>query len=195
MKKFRKSPIAIACYVFAAIFAAYFVATEVNTVSTIYDYYAPYGVSPTFGEVAGYMLQQGIGSLTAAVMTLMAGIILEEVRKLNPCYWATDEELAEAKEARKAAREAKKIAKGEAAKAAAEAEDADNDEAIKAEFAAVVAEESEGTVVFDEENAQEADAAEEAEAEENAAEPAAEETEGNEETRVLSDEFSAEVAE
>ena len=97
MKKFRKSPIAIACYVFAAIFAAYFIVTEATTISTIYQYYAPYDMTPTFGEVAGYMIQQGMQPLVAAIVTAMAGIILEAVRKLDPANWATDDEIAEAK--------------------------------------------------------------------------------------------------
>jgi len=183
MKKFRKSPIAIACYVFAAIFAAYFIVTEATTISTIYQYYAPYDMTPTFGEVAGYMIQQGMQPLVAAIVTAMAGIILEAVRKLDPANWATDDEIAEAKEARKMAREAKQIAKGEAAKAAAEAEVTDDGEEIKPEFSAVVAEESEDTIVFEEPEAKADEDVVEFE-EETAAEPEQE----------FSDEFSAEVA-
>ena len=51
----------------------------------------------------------------------MAGFILEEVRKLNPSNWRTEDEIAEEKEAKKMAKEAKQIAKGEAAKAKADA--------------------------------------------------------------------------
>ncbi len=191
MKKFRKSPIAIICYIFGAIFAAYFVATEVNTVSTIFDYYAPYQMTPNAGEVIGYMIQQGMQTLTATILVLMAGIILEEVRKLNPANWVTDDEIAEKKEARKAAREAKQIAKGEAAKAAAEAGMAEEEEGIKAEFAATVAEENDKTVVFEEETYESEEAAEEAE--EEAAETAAEPSEEPEQE--FSDEFSAVIAE
>ena len=187
MKKFRKSPIAIVCYVFAAVFAAYFVATEVNTISTIYEYYAPYGVAPTVGEVVGYMVQQGMQPLAYAILVCMAGIILEAVRKLNPANWATDDEIADAKEAKKAAREAKKIAKGEAAKAAAEAEMADEDEQIKPEFAATVADESEDTVVFEDESAEPETT--EAASVEFSEEPEAEQEHQEE----LSDEFSAVV--
>ena len=182
MKKFRKSPIAIVCYVFAAIFAAYFVATEVNTISTIYEYYAPYGVAPTVGEVVGYMIQQGIQPLAYAILVCMAGIILEAVRKLNPANWATDDEIAEAKEARKAAREAKKIAKGEAAKAAAEASvefaeepeaEQEHQEELSDEFSAVVIpEEADENPAAEPEEADENPAAEPEEADENpAAEP------------------------
>ena len=81
MKKFRRSPFTIACYVFAAMFAAYFVTVVISTVSTITQYYAAYDMSPTFGEVATYLFQQGTMPLFAAIGTFMAGIILDEVRK------------------------------------------------------------------------------------------------------------------
>jgi hypothetical protein len=193
MKKFRKSPIAIICYIFGAIFAAYFVATEVNTISTIYDYYAPYQMTPTVGEVIGYMIQQGMQALTAAILVLMAGIILEEVRKLNPANWVTDDEIAEKKEARKAVREAKQIARGEAAKAAAEADMAEEKEGIKAEFAAAIAEEDDRTVVFEEETPEPEETSEEAAVIADEATEAAEAAEEPE--QVFSDEFSAVIAE
>lgn len=187
MKKFRKSPVAICCYVFAAIFAAYLVATEVSTISTIYEYYAPYDMTPTFGEVVSYMIQQGAQPLVAAVLTLMAGLTYEQVRRLNPANWATDDEIAEAKEAKAMAREARQIAKGEAARAAAEAA-MDDSEGIKPEFAAAVAEESNDVVVFGGEGDEEAAA----EADEPADEAEPDEAEPEE---VFSDAFSAEIAE
>ena len=152
MKKFRRSPIAVICYVMAAITAAYFIAVIFSTMSTIHQYYAQYQMSAGFGETLGYLLQNGLSPLVSAITLFMAGFILEEVRKLNPSNWMTEEELAEAKEAKKMAREAKIIARGEAAKAkadaAAEAEAAERaaeaekkaDEMAAAEFSAVVAE-------------------------------------------------------
>lgn len=204
MKKFRRSPFTIACYVFAAMFAAYFVAVVIGTVSTITQYYAAYDMSPTFGEVANYLFQQGTMPLFAAIGTFMAGVILDEVRKGNPANWASDEEISEAKEAKRLAKEAKQIAKGEAAAAAATAaagaEKLASDDSIKPEFAAVVAEESKNTVVFDdEENAdvEEKDAVNEvAEAAEDAAEEAAEDAAADaEEKAEASDVFEVEVAE
>ena len=203
MKKFRRSPFTIACYVFAAMFAAYFVAVVIGTVSTITQYYAAYDMSPTFGEVANYLFQQGTMPLFAAIGTFMAGVILDEVRKGNPANWASDEEISEAKEAKRLAKEAKQIAKGEAAAAAATAASAAekivSDESIKPEFAAVVAEESKNTVVFDdEEDAEVAEKAEAAvdkaaeDAKEAAADAAAEAEEKAEE---VSDVFEVEVAE
>ena len=198
MKKFRRSPFTIACYVIAAMFAAYFVTIVISTVTTINQYYAAYDMSPTFGEVASYLFQQG---------TMPLFIILDEVRKGNPANWASDEEISEAKEAKRLAKEAKQIAKGEAAAAAATAASAAekivSDESIKPEFAAVVAEESKNTVVFDdeedaeavaeeaEEKADEAEAPVEEKAEEAAGAAAAE----AEEKAEVSDVFEVEVAE
>ncbi|MBP3896264.1 MAG: hypothetical protein J6D57_00295 [Mogibacterium sp.] len=209
MKKFRRSPFTIACYVIAAMFAAYFVTIIISTVTTINQYYAAYDMSPTFGEVASYLFQQGTMPLFAAIGTFMAGIILDEVRKGNPANWASDEEISEAKEAKRLAKEAKQIAKGEAAAAAATAASAAekivSDESIKPEFAAVVAEESKNTVVFDDEEdaeaADEAEAAVEEKAEEAAgAEEKAEDAAGAaaaeaEEKAEVSDVFEVEVAE
>lgn len=177
MKKFRKSPISIVCYVFAVAFAAYFVAILVSTITTIQQYYAAYQMSPSASEVVTYMFQNGLAPLTAVITTAMAGLIFDEVRKLNPANWVTEEELAEAREARKMAKEAKQIAKGEAAAAAAAAAgEKDHAEEIKPEFAAVVAEEAEDA-------ADTAEAAEEtAEAAEPAEEAAAETAEAAEET-------------
>lgn len=201
MKKFRRSPFTIACYVFAAMFAAYFVAVVIGTVSTITQYYAAYDMSPTFGEVANYLFQQGTMPLFAAIGTFMAGVILDEVRKGNPANWASDEEISEAKEAKRLAKEAKQIAKGEAAAAAATvaagAEKIASDDSIKPEFAAVVAEESKNTVVFDDEedaDVEEKDAVNEvAEAAEEVAEDAAADAE--EKAEEVSDVFEVEVAE
>ena len=202
MKKFRRSPFTIACYVIAAMFAAYFVTIVISTVTTINQYYAAYDMSPTFGEVASYLFQQGTMPLFAAIGTFMAGIILDEVRKGNPANWASDEEISEAKEAKRLAKEAKQIAKGEAAAAAATAASAAekivSDESIKPEFAAVVAEESKNTVVFDDE--EDAEAADETEAVAEEAEEKAEEAAGAaaaeaEEKAEVSDVFEVEVAE
>lgn len=202
MKKFRRSPFTIACYVIAAMFAAYFVTIVISTVTTINQYYAAYDMSPTFGEVASYLFQQGTMPLFAAIGTFMAGIILDEVRKGNPANWASDEEISEAKEAKRLAKEAKQIAKCEAAAAAATAASAAekivSDESIKPEFAAVVAEESKNTVVFDDE--EDAEAADETEAVAEEAEEKAEEAAGAaaaeaEEKAEVSDVFEVEVAE
>lgn len=199
MKKFRKSPIAIACYVLAAAFAAYFMTIVVSTVVTINQYYAQYEMSATASEVIGYLFQNGLAPLTAVITTFMAGLIYDEVRKLNPDNWATEDEIAEAKEAKRLAKEAKQIAKGEAAAAAAAAAaDQDAAEVIKPEFAAAVAEEADEaaeeteTIAEDAEEATE-DAAEAAMETEETVEAAAEDAEEAAEPEHT--EFYAEVAE
>ena len=182
MKKFQKSPIAIVCYVIAALLAVYFIAVIVSTMRTISEYYAAYNMSPGFGETVAYIMQNGLSPLVSAITMFMAGFILEEVRKLNPSNWMTDDELADAREAKKMAREAKQIAKGEAAKAKAEAEAEaeaarEAEEAAEPEFAAVVAEDGEedDTVVFEEdEEGTAAFPAEELQEEETVAFPAEE---------------------
>lgn len=183
MKQFRRSKIAIVCYILAVLFAVYCVYAIATAIVTINQYYASYGMSPGAGEVVSYLFQSAVSPLTTMITIFMAGLILEEVRKLNPANWATPDEIAEAKEAKRLAREAKQIAKGEAAAAAATEEaaaDADS-ESIKPEFAAVIAEESENSVVFDEEEdpaAQAEDVAEEVQ--DDAEAVAAEEAENTE---------------
>lgn len=156
MKKFRKSPIAIACYIISGLVFVYFVAVVASTIVSIYQYYSGYDMAPGFGETLGYVLQNGLSPLVSAITIFMAGFILEEVRKLNPANWMTDEEIADAREARMMEKEAKIIAKGEAAKAKAE-EAAEKAEALedkfdeklesaKAQFSAVVAEAEEKTI-------------------------------------------------
>ena len=157
MKKFRRSPVAIVCYAIAALVFVYFAAVVVSTIISINQYYSSYGMSPGFGETLGYILQNGLTQLVSAITIFMAGFILEEVRKLNPANWKTDEEIAEEREARMMEKEAKIIAKGEEAKAKAEAaaekaealEDKFDEklEAAKAEFSAVVAETEEDKTV------------------------------------------------
>ena len=140
MKKFRKSPIAIACYVIAALVAVYFIAIMFSTIHSINEYYATYQMKAGLGETLGYLLQNGLGPLTNAIVIFMAGFILDEVRKLNPANWMTEEEIAEAREARQLAREEKQAAKGEAAKIKAgiiteeEAAEAKATESVEAVF-------------------------------------------------------------
>lgn len=140
MKKFKKSPIAIVCYVIASIFTVYFIAVIFSTLHSINEYYASYDMQAGFGETLGYLLQNGLGPLTNAILIFMAGFILDEVRKLNPANWMTEEELAEAREARQLAREEKQAAKGEAAKIKAgviteeEAAEAKATESVEAVF-------------------------------------------------------------
>lgn len=197
MKKYRRSPLSIVCYVLAAIFAANFILVISSTLTEINQYYATYGMQPGFGEVLRYMLQMGSTPLFTAVATFMVGIIFNEIRKQNPANWAADEEISEAKEAQRLFKDAKQIAKGEAAKAAAEAKEpviTENDEGIKTEFSAVVAENSDTVEFGGDETEEEAAAPEETENEEPA-EAADDQVQEETESESFSDEFSAVVAE
>ena len=141
MKKFRRSPLTYACYTVAAVFAVYFCVTVVSTITTINNYYAGYGMTAGFTETLGYVIQAGAVPLISALATLMIGCIHDEVRKLNPAYYATDEELAAAREAKKQAREEAKAAKA-AANETGEEEfelEPDTSETGKVEFSAEVA--------------------------------------------------------
>ena len=97
MKKFKKSPIAVISYVIAAALAVYFCVVAVQTVNTINDYYASYGMTAAPGETISYIMQQGLNYLIYAVVIFLEGFILDSVRKLDPANWATEDEIAEAK--------------------------------------------------------------------------------------------------
>lgn len=156
MKQFRKSPIAIACYVISVLILAYCLYVCANAIGYVNQYFASMGMPAEFGVTLEYIIQSGLSPFVSAVTVFMAGFILEEVRKLNPANWKTEDEIAEEKEAKKMAKEAKQIAKGEAAKAKADAKaeaeaearaEARAEEMVEeaeiAEFSAVVAEDAE----------------------------------------------------
>ncbi len=103
-KKLRKSPVVIALYVIAALILVYVCFLAGGTVSQINEYYAAYGMSAKAGEYISYILQAVYMPLIMAVLVFAAGKILDEVRALNPAYYATDDEIAQAKAAKKAAK-------------------------------------------------------------------------------------------
>lgn len=106
-KKLRKSPIVIALYAVAALILIYAFYLVGSTFSQIAAYYSSYNMTPGFTETAGYILQAVYQPLVMAILLAAAGYILNEVRALNPAYYATKEEI----EAAKAAKAAKKAAK------------------------------------------------------------------------------------
>ena len=119
-KKYRRSGVAIACYVIAALMLVYVCYQIGNTVSTINDYYAQVdGISATPAEYITYCTQAALQPFFYALATFMLGFILDAVRMNNKANYMSDEELLAAKEAKKEARDAKKYAKGEAAAAKA----------------------------------------------------------------------------
>lgn len=118
-KKYRKSGVAIACYVIAAamlIFVCYQIG---STISTINSYYAEYEMSATPMEYLTYCGQAALQPFFYALAVFMMGFILDTVRMNNKANYLTDEEVENARAAKKEAREAKKLAKGEAAAAKA----------------------------------------------------------------------------
>lgn len=130
-KKYRRAGVAVVCYVIAAILLIFTCYTAGSTVAQINEYYAAYGMSAQPMEYVTYVSQSALQYLMYAIVVFMLGYILDAVRKTDPQNYMTDEEVAEAKIAKKEAREAKKIAKGE--KAAAKAALAASEEQSVAE--------------------------------------------------------------
>ena len=114
-KKYRNSGVSLACYVIAALMFGYVCYQIGTTVHTINEYYESYGMSAQPLEYVTYSLQSALQPIVYMIVIFMLGYILDAVRRNNPAYYLTDEEVLEAQEARKQAREAKKFAKGEAA--------------------------------------------------------------------------------
>lgn len=88
-KKFRRSPIAIACYVIAAIGMIYSIYTIGSTVAYLNEYFASYGmtVAGNLKDALGYVLSSVVQPFSFAVIIFVAGYILDEVRALNPAYY------------------------------------------------------------------------------------------------------------
>ena len=57
-------------------------------------------MTPGAGEVIGYALQTGYQPIVLAVLLAAVAYTLNEVRALNPAYYATKEEIAAAKAAK-----------------------------------------------------------------------------------------------
>lgn len=114
-KKYRRSAVSVVCYVIAALMFGYVCYQIGTTVQTINEYYAQYGMSAQPLEYVTYTLQSALQPIVYTIVIFMLGYILDAVRRNNKAYYLTDEEVLEAKEEKKQAREAKKYAKGEAA--------------------------------------------------------------------------------
>lgn len=114
-KKYRRSPISIVMYVLAAAMLVYVFYLIGSTVQTINEYYAQYGMTAQPMEYVSYTLQASLQYIVYTIVFFMMGCILDAVRMNNKANYLTDEEVIAAKEAKKQAREAKKLARGEAA--------------------------------------------------------------------------------
>ena len=114
-KKYRRSKVSVACYVIAALMFGYVCFQIGSTVQTINEYYAQYGMSAQPLEYVTYTLQAALQPIVYTIVIFMLGYILDAVRRNNKAYYLTDEELFDAAEAKRQAKEAKKLARGEAA--------------------------------------------------------------------------------
>lgn len=103
-KKLRKSAVVIALYVAAALMLVYSGFQVYSSAKYVFSYYSQYGMTPAFGETAGYILQTVCQPLVMTILLGAAGYILNEVRALNPAYYVTKEELEAIKAAKKAAK-------------------------------------------------------------------------------------------
>ena len=122
-KKFMQSPIAMACYVFAALMMIYACYQAGSTIDQINQYYMSMGTQARPIEYILYVPQAMLGSLVNAFIFFMGGYILNAVRKLDPKNYKSEAEIKKekaAKEAKKAEKEAAKAAVKEPAKTAKE---------------------------------------------------------------------------
>lgn len=133
-KKFIQSPVAIVCYLIAALMLVYASYQGGSTVKQINEYYAGYGMSAQASEYVKYVFQAVMEPIFHAIIIFMAGYILNAVRKLDPKNFKSADELAEMKEAKKLAKEKKQAAKGEA-KAVMAGHEVSKDESVRADFA------------------------------------------------------------
>lgn len=116
-KKYKGSVWATICYVLAALMLIYTCYQAGNTVKTINDYYAQYQMTAKPMEYVTYILQSTLEPLMHTVVLFMLGYIVNEVRKCNPANYISEAEKADAKDEKRAARDAKQAAKGDAAAA------------------------------------------------------------------------------
>lgn len=129
-KRLRKSPVVIALYVLAALTMIYSCYLIGSTISYINSYYSQYGMSAKAGETFSYVLQTVFQPFTTAVLLYAGGAILSAVRALNPANYATEDEIAKEKAAKKAAKAEKKADNVVAEAEAVEEAKAEADEVV-----------------------------------------------------------------
>ena len=132
-KKFRRSPVTIICYVLAALMLIYTCYQGGTTVHQINEYYGQYGMKATPVEYITYVGQAIMATLINAIVLFMLAKIHDDVRKKNPANFRSDEDIAEAAEEKKAAKDTKQFEKGEKAAAKAAAEKGDVSVSVKTE--------------------------------------------------------------
>ena len=132
-KKLKSSKITIGLYVCTGIVSVSALYAIFNSITYLRNYFKTYGssIGEHFGDALAYILNQSLSYIVFAILLFAASVVLNEVRKLNPDNYISDEEMQAL-----AAAKAEKNAKAAEAKAMKEAEKAAK-EAAKAETAAV----------------------------------------------------------
>lgn len=154
MKKLKKSPVSIVCYVIAALSLIYALYALVSGYSYLNSYFSAYGTSigANLGDAATYMLSQSFTPLCFAVMVFMCGHINEGVRALNPENYV-EVEVVEKTDADEASEEEDVcLAKVENETEVVEVDEVETVEAVTDEEAAEPAEEAETAEAEDAKN-------------------------------------------
>lgn len=154
MKKLKKSPVSIVCYVIAALSLIYALYALVSGYSYLNSYFSAYGTSigANLGDAATYMLSQSFTPLCFAVMVFMCGHINEGVRALNPENYV-EVEVVEKTDADEASEEeAVCLAEVENETEVVEVEEVETVEAVTDEEVAEPAEEAETAEAEDAKN-------------------------------------------
>lgn len=128
-KKLKRSPWSIAFYVIAAALLIHAVYTVFGTISYLNTYFSTYGssIGANFGNAISYIFSNSLVHFIYAALAFTGAKTFDEVRKLNPDNYFSEDELAmmelakqEKLEAKKAEAAAVNGVKEETAEAAAE---------------------------------------------------------------------------
>lgn len=154
MKKLKKSPVSILCYVIAALSLIYALYALVSGYSYLNSYFSAYGTSigANLGDAATYMLSQSFTPLCFAVMVFMCGHINEGVRALNPENYVEVEVVEKTDADEDSEEEAVCLAEVENETEVVEVEEVETVEAVTDEETAEPAEEAETAEAEDAKN-------------------------------------------
>ena len=137
MKKLKKSPITIACYVIAGLSILYAAYSLYAAVAYLSNYFTAYGTSiaANLSDSMTYMLSQSFTPLCFAVMMFMCGHINDAVRALNPDNYVMIEVIESLKPAKREKAEAAVVEPVELAEVEAEVVEVEVDEMVEADEA------------------------------------------------------------
>lgn len=104
MKKLKKSPISIVCYVLAALALVYCVYAIGAAIVYLNSYFTAYGTSigANLKDAFTYIVGQSFTPLTSGVLLFMTGHINDSIRSMNPDNYVEVASKTEAKVASKA---------------------------------------------------------------------------------------------